>query len=173
MALDLGSGDGNTGLRTAGVRLAAPSPAAPSLAAFPLPLCRTAPDKEEYGSEPGRFTSDSSRAVFQRTRELEDKLEAQRRHLKELEEKVGGRAGFGPPSGAVSVESFLLPARNAPRAASVSGHPTPPSAPAPHIGTSETQVTASSTFPGKKRRLGSTLSAGCGAMSLIFTKDLP
>lgn len=28
--------------------------------------------------------------MFQRTRELEDKLEAQRRHLKELEEKVGG-----------------------------------------------------------------------------------
>lgn len=119
----------------AGVRLAAPSPAAPSLAAFPLPLCRTAPDKEEYGSEPGRFTSDSSRAVFQRTRELEDKLEAQRRHLKELEEKVGGRAGFGPPSGAVSVESFLLPARNAPRAASVQPpHPIVcPSAPHRHI----------------------------------------
>lgn len=32
---------------------------------------------------------------FQRIRELEDKLEAQKRHLKELEEKVGGRARAG------------------------------------------------------------------------------
>lgn len=40
---------------------------------------------------PGASTaSDTKRNVFQKIRELEDKLEVQRRHLKELEEKVGG-----------------------------------------------------------------------------------
>lgn len=37
--------------------------------------------------------------MFQRVRELEAKLEIQKRHLKELEEKVGGepRASLPPP----------------------------------------------------------------------------
>jgi hypothetical protein len=34
--------------------------------------------------------SETEPDVFQRIRDLEDKLELQRRHLKELEEKVGG-----------------------------------------------------------------------------------
>lgn len=41
--------------------------------------------------EPGSFLfSDTELNVLQRVRELEDKLEVQKRHLKELEEKVGG-----------------------------------------------------------------------------------
>lgn len=36
------------------------------------------------------FLSDTELNVLQRVRELEDKLEVQKRHLKELEEKVGG-----------------------------------------------------------------------------------
>lgn len=36
--------------------------------------------------------------MFQRIRELEGKLEVQKKHLKELEEKVGGALGPSPPT---------------------------------------------------------------------------
>lgn len=72
--------------------------------------------QEGSGLEPEGVASDPSRprGVFQRIRELEAMLEAQRRHLKELEEKVSG-----------SRESSLLP---------VSSHPFSAPSPAnPHV----------------------------------------
>lgn len=121
----------------------------------------------------GRFTPDSQRHVFQRTRELEDKLEAQRRHLKELEEKVGGWSS-GRPLGLFPWNLFSCPLVTPQvQPLSPAPPPTPSSAPSPQIGTSKTPVTASSTFLGKKCSLGSTLSMGCGEMPFIFTKDLP
>ena len=78
-----------------------------SQAAHLVSVCVTAytphHDKQQrVRFEPGNFTfSDTELNVLQRIRELEDKLEVQKRHLKELEEKVSGVSsdhplGFSP-----------------------------------------------------------------------------
>lgn len=71
--------------------------------------------------EPGKFTfSDTELNVLQRVRELEDKLEIQKRHLKELEEKVGGVSSCQPLAssmnrsrGVFSSVSFMKPKEQA------------------------------------------------------------